>query len=112
MDSVAVRAAPLFALTVNATEPLPAPLAPDVIDTHPGAPVAVQPQPGPAVTATDPPPPAAATDWLPGEIPYVQDAGGFGVVGGFGVDGGSESWLDPGSAGGGGGGGGGSGRAA
>ena len=104
MDSVAVRAEPVFALTVNPTEPLPVPLAPDVIDTHPAPLVAVQAQPEPAVTATAPPlPPAGRNDWLPGEIPYEQDAGGaggFGVVGGFGFGAGLlGSGLGPGSAG-------------
>ena len=103
MDSVADRAAPLFTLTVNPTEPLPVPLVPDVIDIHPAPLVAVQAQPAPAVTAIDAPlPPAAANDWLPGEIPYEQDDGGVGAFGGVGFDGGSGagSCPDPGSDGG------------
>lgn len=56
--SVAVRDdADVFAATVNATVPLPLPLAPDVIVTHVAFFVAVQAQPVPAVTATDPEPP-------------------------------------------------------
>lgn len=58
----------VFASTVNATLPLPLPLAPDVIVTHAADVEAVQAQPLPAVTATDPDPPPAAIDWLAGLI--------------------------------------------
>jgi len=55
------RAGPLFAAAVNATVPLPLPLAPDVIDSQPALLVAVQAHPLPAVTFTDPfPPPIGA----------------------------------------------------
>ena len=99
MASVADRAAPLFALTANPTEPLPVPLAPDVIDTHPAPLVAVQAQPAPAVTAIDDPlPPAAPNAWLPGEIAYEQDVGGFGVgSGGAGAGAGPGLGAGPGA---------------
>ena len=61
MLSVPCRSGPLFAATVNPTEPLPVPLAPDVIDIQPALLVAVQPQPLPALTSTEPLPPLAAT---------------------------------------------------
>ena len=60
MLSVPWRSGPLFAATVNPTEPLPVPLAPDVIDTQPALLVAIQPQPPPALTSTEPLPPLAA----------------------------------------------------
>ena len=61
MVSVPVRLKPAFAATVNATEPLPLPFAPDVIMIH-GAPLlAVQAHPLPVVTATTRLPPAADT---------------------------------------------------
>ena len=61
MLSVPCRSGPLFAATVNPTEPLPVPLAPDAIDTQPALLVAVQAQPPPALTSTEPLPPPPAT---------------------------------------------------
>ena len=61
--NVADRAVvPVFAATLNATEPLPVPLAPLVIVTHVTGLVAVQAQPVAAVTLTVPVPPLATTD--------------------------------------------------
>jgi hypothetical protein len=60
MLSVPCRTGPVFAVTVNPTEPLPVPVAPDVIVTQPALLVAVQPQPPPALTFTEPVPPLAA----------------------------------------------------
>ncbi len=57
-----VRAAPGFGATLNATAPLPEPLAPEVTVTHAAVLLAVQLHPSPAVTATVPLPPAAASD--------------------------------------------------
>ena len=62
MVMVPVRAAPVFAATLNATEPLPEPLAPEVTVTHAALLLAVQLQPLAADTATVPVPPAAAIE--------------------------------------------------
>ena len=62
MVMVPVRALPGFAATLNATEPFPVPLAPDVTVIQFAGLFAVQAQPLPAVTATVPLPPAAASD--------------------------------------------------
>ncbi len=56
-----MRAPPGFAATLNATEPSPVPLAPEVTLTHATLLVAVQVQPLPAVTETVPVPPGATT---------------------------------------------------
>ena len=65
IEMAAVRSGPVFAAAVNATVPLPVPLAPEVIEIHVAGVVAVQAQPAGLVTPTDvPAPPAAATDWL------------------------------------------------
>ena len=54
---------PVFACTVNATVPLPLPLASDVMLIHPAVVVAVQLQSAAAVTVTGlPHPPAAPMD--------------------------------------------------
>ena len=66
--SVPVRAAPVFAATVNATEPLPVPEAPLEIVIQSALDEALQAQVLPAVTAVDPLPPEASTDWLAGEM--------------------------------------------
>ena len=58
------------------TEPLPAPLAPEVMVSHAALLDAVHAQPAPAVTETaDPLPPAAPIDWLVGAIENVQGGG-------------------------------------
>ena len=57
---VPVRAPPVFAATVNATEPLPLPLAPDVTVIHASLRLAVQVQPVPVDTMMLPDPPVAA----------------------------------------------------
>jgi hypothetical protein len=51
---VPARAALVFAWALNATAPLPLPLAPDVIVIHGALLVAVHVQSLPAVTVTDP----------------------------------------------------------
>jgi hypothetical protein len=62
---VALRDAVLvLAAAVNATVPLPVPLAPPVTVSHAALLVAVHAQPAPAVTPTEPVAPAAATDVL------------------------------------------------
>jgi hypothetical protein len=62
-----VRDVLLFAAIVNATEPLPVPLAPDVIEIHDAPLLAVHRHPVCVVTAAVPLPPLAATFWLVGE---------------------------------------------
>lgn len=60
--TVPVRAAPVFAATVNATAPLPVPDAPPVIVSHATLAVAVQAQElAEAVTVIDPEPPVSPT---------------------------------------------------
>ena len=54
---VPVRAVPLFAATVNASEPLPLPFAPDVIEIHDPVAVALQEQSLSVETAIEPLPP-------------------------------------------------------
>ena len=74
---MALRAAPVaFAAAVNATLPLPVPLAPLVTDSHAALDAAVHAQPLPAVTATDPVPPPTTTVWLDGAIVYEHAGGG------------------------------------
>jgi hypothetical protein len=68
MVNVPLRAAPPFDPTLNATEPLPAPVAPPVNVIHGALDVALHEQLAPAVTATVPLPPVASTAWLAGEI--------------------------------------------
>src|SRR3954465_13308769 len=64
------RAAPVFAATENFTVPFPLPLAPDVMEIHESAVVAVQVQPADAVTVRSVPAPAvAASDSLVGLAP-------------------------------------------
>ncbi len=61
--NVPVRALPLCEATVNPTDPLPVPVAPDVTVIHDAALVAVHVQPAAVETTTgDPAPPAAAND--------------------------------------------------
>jgi hypothetical protein len=72
---VPLRALPVLAATVNATEPLPAPLAPAVTATHATLLVAVQSQPAAVVTATLPLPPGAAIEASGGAIVYVHGTG-------------------------------------
>jgi hypothetical protein len=75
---VPLRAAPLLAAALNATAPLPLPLAPFVIVIHDAFDDAVHAQPLPLVTATVPLPPVASTDWVVGEIEKVHCGGGGG----------------------------------
>jgi hypothetical protein len=62
-----------LAATLNPTAPLPDPLAPDVIEIHGVAVVAVQAQPLSDVTLIVPVAAVAGADMLVGEIEYVQD---------------------------------------
>ena len=67
--SVPLRAAPVLAVTLNSTDPLPLPIAPDVRLIHDALVAAVHPHPLLVDTATGLPAPAvAATDWLVGVI--------------------------------------------
>ena len=67
--NVAVRVAVVvFAAALNATGPVPLPLAPEVTVSHAALLVAVQPHPVGAVTVTEPAPPAAVSAWLVAEI--------------------------------------------
>ena len=68
MVTVPERAPPVLAATLNATEPFPLPLAPEVTVTHAALLLAVQAQPLPADTATVPVPPDAAIEELVGLI--------------------------------------------
>jgi hypothetical protein len=68
IDSVPSRVPPGFAATLNATEPFPVPLAPDVMVIHETLLLAVHAQPLAVVTLTEPEPPAAGTVWLVGEM--------------------------------------------
>jgi hypothetical protein len=64
-----LRALPVFAATLNATDPLPVPVAPDVIVIHAALLLAVQEHP--AAVATEnaaPTTPPAPNDWLLGLI--------------------------------------------
>lgn len=63
-----LRAGPLLAATLNATEPLPLPLLPLEIVIHDAFDEAVHVHPFPLVTATAPLPPFASTDWLAGAM--------------------------------------------
>ena len=53
MVSVPLRALPLFCAIAKLTKPLPDPLAPDVIVSHPALLAAIQGQPAAAVTVVD-----------------------------------------------------------
>jgi hypothetical protein len=71
--SVPVRGVVPLSVALNSTEPLPVPLAPDVIVSHGTLLVAVHGQRSVAVTVTGPPgPPPAASVRLVGLIAYVQ----------------------------------------
>jgi hypothetical protein len=71
--SVPLRAAPVFAATLNSTEPGPLPLVPDVMLSHDALLLAVQLQPLVVEIVTGlPGPAAAAADWLVGVIEYAQ----------------------------------------
>ena len=79
--SVPVRSAPVFAAIVKSTDPLPVPLAPDVIVNHAALLTAVHAQPAVVVTVTVVPgPPAAPIDWLVGAIVYAQAGGAAACV--------------------------------
>jgi hypothetical protein len=58
--SVPLRAAPVLAVTLNSTDPLPLPLAPDVMLIHVALVAAVHPHPLVVDTATGVPAPAVA----------------------------------------------------
>jgi hypothetical protein len=74
---VPLRAAPVFAATLNDTLPLPLPLAPLVIVIHVTLATAVHAQVLlDAVTVTVLAPPAAATVWLERSSVYVHGGGG------------------------------------
>ncbi len=72
MVSVPVRAAPVFAATLNPTDALPVPVAPDVIVIQGVVVCAVHEQVAPAETVMAPVPPAAAADCPRGAIAYVH----------------------------------------
>jgi len=79
---VPLRASAVFAAIDSATVPLPVPLAPLLIVTHPALLAAVQPHvEAEAVTATDALPPLEPTAWLAGEIENVHGGGGGGAPG-------------------------------
>jgi hypothetical protein len=69
MLSVPLRCVPLgFAVALNATEPVPLPVAPLVTVNHPVLLLTpVHEQPAGAVTVVEPVPPPTANDWLVGE---------------------------------------------
>src|SRR5206468_4252463 len=71
--SVPVRAAPAFALTVNATVPLPLPEPPLEIAIQLAFDAAVHAQPALVANATEPLPPAAVNDALVGAMAYAQE---------------------------------------
>jgi len=80
--TVPVRAAAPFTATLNVTEPLPAPVAPDVTVIQDALLVAVHWHVLGAETVTGvPAPPAAGMLWLVGEIAAVQLGGGDGGEG-------------------------------
>ena len=72
MVIVPVRRAPVFAATLNATAPLPDPVAPPVMVIHGALLVAVHVQPTPAVTFTVPVDAVSGTLCVVGAIEYVQ----------------------------------------
>ncbi len=63
-----MRAVPAFGATMNATDPLPVPLAPDVTVIQFAVLFAVQLQPAPAVTVTVPVPPRTPREAFGGAI--------------------------------------------
>ena len=74
---VPVRAAPVFAATVNATLPFPAPEAPPVTVIHDAFDAAVHEHVvADAVTAKDPDPPVSPMLWSVGAIENVHGGGG------------------------------------
>ena len=74
----AVRAAPLFGLTLNVTVPLPVPEAPPVTTSHDAFDVADHAQPSSTVTSTEPLPPSETT-LLPGADSVPVHGGGNGA---------------------------------
>lgn len=86
---VPIRAAPVFAAAVNATDPLPEAFDPEVIVSHVELLAAVQEHPVCVVTEIcGPGPPAAATDGVSGVTVNEQEVGvgvGVGVGDGTGV---------------------------
>jgi hypothetical protein len=67
-----VRAAPVFAATVNVTVPLPRPVGEDVTVIHDALLDALQSQAPCVCTVREPEPPVAGKLWLPGEIDALQ----------------------------------------
>jgi hypothetical protein len=83
--NVPIRVAPVFAAAVNATDPLPERLDPEVIVNHVELVAAVQEHPVWVVTEIcGPGPPAAATDGVSG-VTVNEQAVGMGVGVGVGV---------------------------
>ena len=80
--SVPPRAAPELAATLNATDPLPVPAAPEDTSMNGELLVAVhwQSTPWVTVTAIVPVPPLASKDWLVGLSPNVQAAADWEIV--------------------------------
>jgi hypothetical protein len=72
--SVPLRALPVLAATLNATEPLPVPLAPEVIVSQLALLDAVHAHPLVVVTATLPLDAVSGTFWLGGAIEYAHGA--------------------------------------
>jgi len=66
--AVPFRSLPVFAATLNPTDPFPVPVAPDVTVIHGALLVALHAQPVPAVTVTVPVVASAETFWLEGAI--------------------------------------------
>ena len=63
MVNVPLRAPPVLLATLNSTDPLPLPFAPDVIEIHEALLAAVHPQPLLVETTTGPPaPPVGVND--------------------------------------------------
>jgi hypothetical protein len=67
-----VRAAPVFAATVNVTTPSPRPVGEDVTVIHDALLEALQSQAPCVCTEMEPAPPVAGKLWLPGEIDALQ----------------------------------------
>jgi hypothetical protein len=79
--SVPVREAPVFAPTVNATDPLPVPLPDEVMVIHGALLAAVHAQPDCVwMSMAVPGPPVAGMFSLEGEIEYEQVVGEAGVA--------------------------------
>jgi hypothetical protein len=74
MVIVPVRVLPALVATEKLVEPLPVPLAPELIVIQPSLLMAVHTQPEGAVTLTAPGPPESAKDWLEGLIEKEQAA--------------------------------------